>query len=61
MRYNNKYIEKQFRFDGILVKSLRPVDCAVLGMLPMTGLTEDETAEVIENYVYKKTISLCFS
>lgn len=58
MRYNNKYIEKQFRFDGILVKSLRPVDCAVLGMLPISGLTEEETAEVIENYVYKKTEEL---
>ena len=58
MRYNNKFIEKQFRFDGILVKSLKPIDCAILGMLPMTGLTEEETAEVIENYVYKKTEEL---
>ena len=58
MRYNNKFIEKQFRFDGILVKCIEPIDCAILGMLPISGLTEEETAEVIENYVYKKTEQL---
>ena len=55
MRYNSKFVDKQFRFDGILSKGLRPVDCKILG-INQIRLTTDEIANMIEQFVYIENI-----
>ena len=55
MRYNSKFMEKQFRYDGILSKGLIPVDCKILGMNEIE-LTDDEIANMIEQFIMVKNI-----
>lgn len=51
MRYNSKFVEKQFRYDGILSKGLRPLDCKIIGTNQIR-LTIDEIANMIDQFVY---------
>ena len=46
-RYNSKFLEKRFRYDGILSKGLRPIDSIILGT-EQIDLTDDEIAEMID-------------
>jgi exonuclease III len=55
MRYNSKFVEKQFRYDGILSKGLHPVDCKILGTNQIR-LTVDEIANMIDQFVYVENI-----
>lgn len=55
MRYNSKFMEKQFRYDGIISKGLKPVDCKILGMNEIE-LTDDEIANMIEQFILAKNI-----
>jgi exonuclease III len=55
MRYNSKFVEKQFRYDGILSKGLTPVDCKILGTNQIR-LTTDEIANMIDQFVYVENI-----
>jgi exonuclease III len=51
MRYNSKFVDKQFRFDGILSKGLTPINCKILGTNEIK-LTADEIVNMIEQFVY---------
>lgn len=53
MRYNSKFLEKRFRYDGILSLGLHPVDSVILGT-EQIELTDDEIGEMIDVFVYKK-------
>ena len=55
MRYNSKFLDKQFRYDGILSKGLTPVDCKILGTNQIR-LTTDEIANMIDQFVYIENI-----
>ena len=55
MRYNSKFIDKQFRYDGILSKGLTPVDCKILGTNQIK-LSIDEIANMIDQFVYVENI-----
>ena len=55
MRYNSKFVEKQFRYDGILSKGLQPIDCKILGTNQIR-LTVDEIANMIDQFVYVENI-----
>jgi len=55
MRYNSKFMDKQFRYDGILSKGLNPVDCKILGTNQIK-LTVDEITNMIEQFVYVENV-----
>lgn len=55
MRYNSKFIDKQFRYDGIISKGLKPVDCKILGINEIK-LSDDEIANMIEQFILAKNI-----
>ena len=55
MRYNSKFVDKKFRYDGILSKGLTPVDCKILGTNQIR-LTTDEIANMIDQFVYIENI-----
>ena len=55
MRYNSKFIDKQFRYDGILSKGLTPVDRKILGTNQIK-LSIDEIANMIDQFVYVENI-----
>jgi exonuclease III len=56
MRYNAKFMDKRFRYDGILSLGLKPVDCVILGT-EQIELTDEEIAEMLDVFVYKKDAS----
>ena len=47
MRWNTKFITKQFRFDGILVKGLKPQQASIIGKKPFL-LNQKETQLVLQ-------------
>jgi exonuclease III len=53
MRYNSKFLEKRFRYDGILSFGLHPIDSVILGT-EQIELTDEQIAEMIDVFVYKK-------
>jgi len=55
MRYNSKFVDKKFRYDGILSKGLTPVDCKILGTNQIR-LTTDEIVNMIDQFVYIENI-----
>ena len=55
MRYNSKFMEKQFRYDGIMSKGLTPVDCKVLGTNEIE-LTDEEITNMIDQFVFVRNI-----
>jgi exonuclease III len=55
MRYNSKFMDKQFRYDGIMSKGLKPVDCKILGINEIE-LTDEEIANMIEQFILIKNI-----
>lgn len=53
MRWNSKFMEKHFRYDGIVTRNMTPIDNSILlGMDPI-NLTDEEIALMISHFVYK--------
>jgi exonuclease III len=58
MRYNSKFVEKHFRYDGIIIsnnRNIEIIDSIVIGKDEIY-LNSNETSEMIKHLVYKKDI-----
>jgi exonuclease III len=54
MRWNTKFMHKQFRYDGILVKNLQPIKSIVVGCKPF-NLTKEQS-ELVKEFVKMKEL-----